>query len=300
MVKKLHLLGLLIFLPFTRADDTEFSWADIASGFGLEIPQVDINAFWAKAEAALHSESLDGLLEYSPEARTTLSLLDQWPNMRPYADWLRQRLDYFEVAREAEVKVIGHVPKQGEARPSVEARRKVAQTARREDVWKQRMAARPPPAAAQSLLPKLKSIFASEGLPQELAWLAEVESSMNPNARSPVGAVGLFQMMPPTAERFGLKLRPVDERLNPDKNARAAARYLKLLHGRFKSWPLALAAYNAGEGRVGKIMAKTGGKTFEAIADALPSETQMYVPKMDALLQLREGKSLSSLAVPAI
>ena len=100
----------------------------------------------------------------------------------------------------------------------------------------------------------LKPVFADEQAPSELVWIAEVESSFDPQARSPAGAAGLFQLMPATARRFGLKTWPLDQRLNPEKSARAAAKYLDYLHGRFKDWRLALAAYNAGEGTVQKLL----------------------------------------------
>jgi membrane-bound lytic murein transglycosylase D len=129
----------------------------------------------------------------------------------------------------------------------------------------------------------------AEGVPPELAWLAEAESSLNPQARSPVGAKGLFQFMPETAKSMGLSTFLPDERTHPEKSARAAARYLRTLHGRFGNWALALAAYNAGEGRVSRTLAKHGAKSFTAIADALPAETRMYVPKVCALIAMRAG-----------
>ena len=121
---------------------------------------------------------------------------------------------------------------------------------------------------------------------------------MNPSAKSPVGAVGLYQFMAPTVERFGLKTRPVDERLVPEKSALAAAKYLKVLHKQFNSWPLALAAYNAGEGRVGRLLKNSSAKTFEAIENSLPVETQMYVPKVMAIVALREGVDPAKLPAP--
>jgi membrane-bound lytic murein transglycosylase D len=138
-------------------------------------------------------------------------------------------------------------------------------------------------------MPKLRAAFAAEGVPPELAWVAEAESSLNPSARSPVGAKGLFQFMPETAKSMGLSTFLPDERTHPEKSARAAARYLRTLHGKFGNWALALAAYNAGEGRVSRTLKKQNAKTFTAIADALPAETRMYVPKVCALIAVRAG-----------
>src|SRR6185436_16827776 len=132
----------------------------------------------------------------------------------------------------------------------------------------------------------------------ELVWVAEVESSFNPQARSPAGAVGLFQLMPTTARALSLSLQPEDERLQTGKSARAAARHLRHLHERFGDWRLALAAYNAGETRVGDLLKKHKARTFDSIADRLPAETQMYVPKVEATLGKREGLALSELRIP--
>jgi len=95
--------------------------------------------------------------------------------------------------------------------------------------------------------------------------------------------------MPTTAKSLGLRLDPEDEREHPERSARAAARLLRRLHGRFGSWPLALAAYNAGEGRIGAALRETQGQTFEDIAPALPVETRMYVPRVLEIIRLREG-----------
>ena len=120
---------------------------------------------------------------------------------------------------------------------------------------------------------------------------------MNARARSPSGAAGLFQLMPDTARRFELSLFPIDERNHPEKSARAAARYLRILYQRFESWPLAVAAYNAGEGRVHEALASHKTKTFSSIAEGLPAETRLYVPKVSALIHLREG--IDNLNLPA-
>ena len=162
-------------------------------------------------------------------------------------------------------------------------------------VWLRKLANRPAPARAAALLPDLKRAFQAEGVPAALVWQAEAESTFNPSARSPAGAVGLYQFMPATAQQFGLSLKPQDERLDAIKNARAAAKYLKLLHRRFGSWPLAFAAYNCGQGRVASVLSKTGGRTFDDIHDKLPAETRMYVPKIAALVQIRENADLERL-----
>lgn len=162
-------------------------------------------------------------------------------------------------------------------------------------VWLRKLANRPAPARAAALLPDVKRIFRAEGVPPELVWQAEAESTFNPAARSPAGAAGLYQFMPSTAQQFGLSLSPEDERLDALKNARAAAKYLKILHSRFGNWPLAFAAYNCGEGRVSKNLRENGGRTFDDIHDKLPAETRMYVPKIAALVQLRENADLDRL-----
>ena len=162
-------------------------------------------------------------------------------------------------------------------------------------VWLRKLSNRPAPARAAALLPDLKRAFRAEGVPAELVWQAEAESSFNPEARSPVGAAGLYQFMPSTAQQFGLRLSPEDERLDAIKNARAAAKYLKALRNRFGNWSLAFAAYNCGESRVAKILRQTGGRTFDDIHDKLPAETRMYVPKIAALVQLRENADIDKL-----
>ena len=145
---------------------------------------------------------------------------------------------------------------------------------------------------------RLKPIFAWEKVPPELVWLAEVESSFNPRARSPAGAAGLFQLMPDTAKRFGRALWPRDQRFQPDPSARASAQYLSFLYGQFKDWRLALAAYNAGEGTVGRLLKRHKARSFDDIAVHLPAETQMYVPKVESVLLRREGNKLANLSLP--
>lgn len=164
--------------------------------------------------------------------------------------------------------------------------------------WQKAVGKHRRPANADAMLPRIQPAFKSEGLPVALAWMAEVESSMDPAARSPVGAAGLFQLMPRTAQSLGLELSPQDQRLIPEHNAKAAAKYLKTLHKRFGSWPLALAAYNAGEGRVSGLCRKHNTKRFDDIASALPNETQMYVPRVLETIRQRTGIDPDTLPPP--
>lgn len=106
--------------------------------------------------------------------------------------------------------------------------------------------------------------------------------------------------MPATARWLGLTLEPNDERFDPYRNADAAARYLHYLYQRFGDWRLALAAYNAGEGRVRRLLQTHNAQTFDEIAIRLPAETQMYVPKVEATLQKRAGYRLAGTQENAI
>jgi len=273
----------------------------------------DLVRYWQAVEGALEEGSIEDLAWLQPGVAASLQYLEEIPAAAPYAAWLRQKADFFTVAGEIVAQEPeATVPPPAKAPPPLvmtprppvrkapapEVKQRMAGQSRQAEVWKKRVASRPKPARADELVPALKKIFRAEGVPEELVWLAEVESSMDPQARSPVGAAGLFQFMPPTAQRFGLKTRRPDERLEPSRSAQAAARYLRFLHGRFGSWPLALAGYNAGEGRVGRLLKQQGASTFEGIADVLPAETQMYVPKIAAVIELREGARLVDLPAP--
>lgn len=140
------------------------------------------------------------------------------------------------------------------------------------------------------LISVLKGVFKDEGVPDNLVWLVEVESSFKPEVESAAGAMGLFQLMPATAQRFGLQVSPVDDRKVPLKSAKAAASYLRYLRNEFGCWTLALAAYNAGEGRVSQALRGNGARNFHDVARYLPSETRRYVPRVMATMALREDQ----------
>jgi len=256
--------------------------------------------FAARLQRALEGDDLAALAAYEPEARAALTALRTIPGYEDYADWLEQRLDEISVAREI---TASPPPTPGPTpaptpRPTPVPAPRVAPGVPYYDLWLARMRSRPVPARAAALMPRLRAAFVDEGVAPELAWLAEVESSLNPTARSPVGAKGLFQFMPDTAHAMGLGTFMPDDRTDPEKSAHAAARYLRGLHAKFGEWPLAFAAYNAGEGRVSRLLAAKNAKTFSAIASALPAETRMYVPKVCATVAARAGVAPENIASP--
>ncbi len=132
--------------------------------------------------------------------------------------------------------------------------------------------------------PVYEKVFKEFGLPEELKFLSVVESALNPNAVSRVGATGPWQFMFGTAKAYGLTInKDVDERKDPVQASKAAAAYLKDAFAQFDDWLLAIASYNCGKGAVARAIVKAGGKAdFWAISPYLPAETRNYVPKFIA------------------
>ena len=127
----------------------------------------------------------------------------------------------------------------------------------------------------------MKRILREKNLPEELFYLALIESGFNPHAFSRAKASGIWQFVAKTAKRFGLKVdKWVDERRDPEKSTYAAAEYLKSLHRMFINWDLAAASYNAGEGKVLKAMKRANSQDFWEISQHryLRKETKEYVP----------------------
>jgi membrane-bound lytic murein transglycosylase D len=131
----------------------------------------------------------------------------------------------------------------------------------------------------------IREVLQSQGLPEELAYTAMIESGFNPLAVSRMGAKGMWQFMDATARRYGLRVdRWIDERLDPEKSTLAAAAYLKDLYNLFGSWTLAQAAYNAGEMKVIRAIRATGSSDFWMLAKTnhLHPETKDFVPAIHA------------------
>ncbi len=131
--------------------------------------------------------------------------------------------------------------------------------------------------------PRFRAILREEGVPEDTVWLAMVESGFVNQATSRAKAVGAWQFIPETGARYGLlQDRWVDERRDPEKAARAAARFLRALHERTGHWYLAWASYNAGPNRIARAMELGSGDFWELAGapDLLPRETQTYVPRI--------------------
>ena len=156
-------------------------------------------------------------------------------------------------------------------------------------------------------LPHIREVFAAEGIPQDLAYVALVESAFKTGALSRAKAKGVWQFISATGKRFGLAQDWwVDERSDPEKATRAAASYLKQLHQMFQDWNLALAAYNAGEGKVQRGINRYGTSDFWELAKtrAFKRETKNYVPMIHAAIVVakapeRYGFTVDPQAAPA-
>ena len=137
---------------------------------------------------------------------------------------------------------------------------------------------------ADTYFPMVERILAEEGVPDEMKYLAMVESALNPTARSHAAAVGMWQFIPATGRAYGLRAeREIDDRMDPEEATRAAARHLRDLYGRFGSWHLALAGYNCNPAVIARGVRRfeeqTGRTaTFWDIDHVIPSETRAYVP----------------------
>jgi len=149
---------------------------------------------------------------------------------------------------------------------------------------------------ADLFLAYARRVFRARGMPEDLAYLAIVESGYRSEVRSPAGAAGAWQFMPYTGQKYGLNQDWwIDERLDPFKSTEAAADYLQKLYGDFGDWPTAIAAYNAGEGKMGRAKQGTGGHDFFEIKARnnmlddkaqLREETKQYVPRYLAVTKI--------------
>jgi len=138
--------------------------------------------------------------------------------------------------------------------------------------------------------PMIEEQLSKYNIPLEMKYLAVIESALNPTAKSPVGATGLWQFMYQTGKQFDLNVSSyVDERCDAEKSTEAACKYLKALNNSFDDWDLALAAYNSGPGNVSKAIRRANGyRNYWNIRYFLPSETASYVPIFYATMYMFE------------
>jgi len=141
---------------------------------------------------------------------------------------------------------------------------------------------------------QIEKALADQNLPRGLAYLPVIESGYATTLTSRSGAHGIWQFMPDTAREYGLRVDWwVDERADPERSTTAAAAYLKDLYRQFNDWPLVLAAYNAGPGRIRRALKDTGAKSFWELLDlsAVPKETRGYVPTFFATITIASDPS---------
>ncbi len=149
---------------------------------------------------------------------------------------------------------------------------------------------------SEPFLGHAREIFRRNGMPEELAYLALVESGYKHTAKSHAGAAGTWQFMPYTGRHYGLHQdRYIDERLDPYESVEAAAKYLKALHNMFGDWLLAVASYNAGQGKIQRALKASGAKDFFTLVarnnhltgkTQLRTETLLYVPRFLAMTKI--------------
>ncbi len=237
------------------------------------------------ADTPLQSPPCQCSLEENAEPRNANGLVELSPpapekSPRPTTDSRLEELVGIDIGKSAE---------QPKERPSIEFSKEVMRhpkvryfidyfTKRARPFFEQSLA------RAGRYLPMIASAFSDAGLPQELAYLALVESSFLPDAKSSKGAVGIWQFIPNTARLHGLRIdRWVDERRDPEKATRAAAAYLKELHNYYGRWYLTAAAYNAGPGAIDRALQSSRAKDFWGLKAQISQETRNYVPKFVAI-----------------
>lgn len=132
--------------------------------------------------------------------------------------------------------------------------------------------------------PVFDKYLAKHNIPNEMKYLALLESGLNPKAKSHASAVGMWQFMTPTGREMGLVINDfMDERMDVEKSTDASFRYLTQLYNRFDDWQLALAAYNSGPGRVSRAIRRSGFTDYWSLHNYIPSDTRAYVPQWQAL-----------------
>lgn len=148
---------------------------------------------------------------------------------------------------------------------------------------------------SHAYLPQMQKVLSDKGMPQDLAYVAMIESGFSPQATSTAEAVGYWQFIAPTANRYGLRTTWwLDERKDFTKSTTAASRYLADLFRQFGSWYLTAAAYNMGEGRMQKLVNRYHTRNYWILSKRgdFPDETKQYIPKLLAAMLIAKAPKL--------
>jgi membrane-bound lytic murein transglycosylase D len=148
---------------------------------------------------------------------------------------------------------------------------------------------------SHAYLPQMQKVLAKQGMPQDLAYVAMIESGFSSGATSTAEAVGYWQFITPTANRYGLRTTWwLDERRDFTKSTTAASKYLSDLFRQFGSWYLTAAAYNMGEGRTAKLVRRYGTRNYWLLSKRtdFPEETRQYIPKLLAAMLIAKAPKL--------
>ena len=173
--------------------------------------QEKVRQFFASVQKNFQGDYVIDMAQLRSTAQTVLPLLENYQETAPYAAWLKTRMDYLDVADELRLRIPPPKAATNSAPTLSRGLRYHPPPGEIREIWIRKMAERSVPDEAKPYVGKLKPIFAGKKVPSQLVWLAEVESSFDPEARSPAGAAGLFQLMPQTARQYGLRTWPFDQ-----------------------------------------------------------------------------------------